>query len=303
MKRVLIAAGSLLAALPLAAQPLASDAQFFSALGAGRAAILSRQPGLLPAVPKAAGVPVDPVEEAVSRLLAGSGVPQAYVDAAFADPRKHADPRVPPQISKPGEALPYPEYRKIFLNPRHIDGGVAFYRAHQALLEQVSARFGVDPLLLTSLVGVETLYGNFTGRFVVFNAFYTIAVNFPGKAAWAENELSELLKLCYGQNLDVFSLKGSYAGAFGYGQFLPSTFNHYAVDFDGDGRKSWDAWPDSLATTANYLAASGYEPGTADFSLHSRDWWAIYAYNHSDDYVHALIDLRAAIKAELAKKP
>lgn len=234
------------------------------------------------------------VRERVQAELSGSGVPASYVDAAFADPRLAIDPDVLPRISKPGEALPYSKYRLIFMTEARIAAGADFYNAQKPLLTRVAARYGVDPLLLTALVGVETYYGRGTGTHVVFNALYTIADRVPQRRAFADRELAELLKLCWRDRCDAFSVKGSYAGAFGYGQFIPSTYNRYAVDFDGDGARSWDRWPDVLASISNYLLASGYAPDAQGTRR------AVYAYNHSDNYVRVVLELRDAVAGRVS---
>ena len=238
-------------------------------------------------------------EDQVVALLKGSGVPESFARGAFADPRREFLPDVPGRIGTPAESLPYEKYRLIFLTPARIDGGVRFASEQAAVLEAVGARYGVDPLVMLSLVGVETSYGTGTGKYVVFNALDTQAEQIPSRSAFGTRELAEWLKLCWEDKLDPFSVKGSYAGAFGYGQFIPSTFNHYAVDFDGDGKRSFDRWPDVLASIANYLVKMGYPPGATDFSERSPAWKAIYAYNHSDNYVNVVLELRQIVQSRL----
>ncbi len=231
----------------------------------------------------------------VSARLAGSGVPQSFIDRVFSDPRLALDPRVLPQVGHPRERLTYDQYRKIFMTPERIRAGRAFLAAQAPLLSSVEARYHVDRSLLAALVGVETFYGRSTGRYGVVNALYTVAQKVPTRSAFAARELAEFLELCWRDGLDPFSVNGSYAGAFGFGQFIPSTFNRYAVDFDGDGKRSFDRWPDVLATMSNYLARMGCEPG-GGYADGSRNWNAVFAYNHSDNYVRVVLELRAAIE-------
>jgi membrane-bound lytic murein transglycosylase B len=233
------------------------------------------------------------VKERVLARLQGGPVPPAFVEAAFADPRLAIDPDVIARIGAPGEALPYERYRKIFMTEERIAAGAAFARAQKDLLERAAAPTGVDPLLLVALVGIETFYGRGTGRHVVFNALYTAADRIPARRAFADRELAEFLTLCHADGYDVFSIKGSYAGAFGYGQFIPSTFNNYALDFDGDGKRGYDSWPDVLASIASYLKRNGYSPDPAG------TYRAIYAYNHHDNYVRVVLEMRAAVAARL----
>ncbi len=240
----------------------------------------------------------DQLKAYVKQRLAGSGVSDAYVDAAFADPRAALVPGVAERFGStvPAEGLPYDRYRAIFMTPARIDAGVDFYNANRALLGSVQARHGVDAHLLAALVGVETFYGRNTGSFPVFGALYTISLKVPRRSDWAARELAEILRLCATQaGADPHSIKGSYAGAFGLAQFMPSSFVHYAVDFDGDGRRRWDEWPDMLGSAANYLARHGYSGSTFDPA--SPIGRSIYAYNHSENYVKVMLELRAAILA------
>lgn len=267
------------------------ESAFFEALSGGRAALLEVKQKTLVAPPQANST----VEDKVLAKLAGA-LPQAYVHAAFADPRLKLEMTIPPLIRKPAESLTWEQYRKLFMTEERIAAGAAFYRQHQTLLQAVSARYGVEPFLLVGLVGVETYYGRGTGRYEVINALYTIADQVPERETFAVRELAEYLKFCKAENLDVFAVKGSYAGAFGLGQFIPSSFNGYSVDWDGDGKRRWDEWPDMFATISNYLTRNGYARGSVDYSQSSANWNAIYAYNHHDNYVNVVIALRGAVR-------
>jgi membrane-bound lytic murein transglycosylase B len=235
----------------------------------------------------------------VIEKLKGSGVPPQYVQAAFARPEVKIYEEIAGFFDKPAESLPYEEYRKRLITEARIRKGVEFFRAHQALLHEITYAYNTDPLLLTSLVGVESNYGMERARYTVFNALYTVILRVPKRSKWAANELAEYLKYCYADKVDPQGINGSYAGAFGFGQFMPSSFNKYAVDYDRDGIRTHDTWPDVLASVSNYLIQHGYPPGSSDFSFGSPVWKAIYAYNHSDNYVHVLIDLREEIKKRL----
>ncbi|MBI4346214.1 MAG: lytic murein transglycosylase [Elusimicrobia bacterium] len=237
------------------------------------------------------------VRAKVDRSLAGT-LPAEFVDAAF------AGARVLPGIEDRFRQAPerngtYEGYRRYFMTEERIAAGARFFAENRGLLETVERRYGVDPGLVASFVGIETFYGRRAGTFGVFNALYTITMKVPSRSDWAARELAEFLKLCRGNGLEVHGLLGSYAGAFGFAQFIPSSFNAYAVDFDGDGRRRHDQWPDVLGSVANYEARHNYEPG-GSFDRGSRNWWAIYAYNHSEYYVRVVIELRAAI---LARQP
>ena len=224
-------------------------------------------------------------------------MPAGTADAAFADPLT----RIIDGLAERFDTAPenhgtYEQYRRIFMTEERIAAGAKFFSERKDLLGAIERRFGVDPGLVVAFVGVETFYGRAAGSFDVFNALYTITRKVPRRSDWAARELAEYIKFCRAEGLGVHGAIGSYAGAFGYGQFMPSSFNAYGVDFDGDGRRGPFAWPDALASVANYTARHGYEPG-GGFQEGSSNWKAIYAYNHSDFYVRVVIELRGAILA------
>lgn len=166
-------------------------------------------------------------------------------------------------ISRPAEAKPWSEYRQIFLTPARIDAGVQFYREHQALLERIGAQYGVAPQYIVAIIGVETFYGRMTGKYKVLDALVTLGLYYPPRAAFFRGELKTLLELPdtqLGGPLDT--LTGSYAGAQGWGQFMPSSIRDFAVDEDGDGRIDLkNSLPDILGSVANYFAKHGWVAG------------------------------------------
>jgi membrane-bound lytic murein transglycosylase B len=237
----------------------------------------------------------------VKAKLAGSGVPDSYVDAVFDDPRTKLFPEIPGKFDGPTgpvTPVPYEQYRKYFITEANIAAGAQFVRDHRGLLDAVQARFKVDGVLLTALVSVETRYGTAVGKYPVFDALDTIIQEVPSHTAWAAREEAEFLKMTYAQGMDAHAVLGSYAGAFGYVQFEPSTYNAKAVDFDGDGQRRLDQWPDALGSCANYLALAGYDAG-APFTPESRIGRSLFSYNHSDNYVRAILELRGEILKRL----
>ena len=117
----------------------------------------------------------------------------------------------------------------------------------------------------------------------------------PKRAKWASTELASYIEYCYKDNIEPQSIEGSYAGAFGFGQFIPSSFNRYAIDFDSDGIRSPHEWPDVLASMANYLVKNGYSLGENNFSKDSPNWKSIFRYNPSENYVNVILDLRVQL--------
>ncbi len=162
-------------------------------------------------------------------------------------------------MDRPAEALPWHEYREIFLTDARVAAGVRYWREHRGLLERAAARFAVPPRIVLAILGVETLYGTRTGGFPVFDTLVTLGFDYPRRAAFFRRELTQFLLLCRGDGIDCGALTGSYAGAMGFGQFIPSSYRAYAIDFDGDGaRDLWSA-ADAIGSVANYLARHGWD--------------------------------------------
>jgi membrane-bound lytic murein transglycosylase B len=268
--------------------------------------IESVRASVLPAISAAKAAAQDQTPPAQARALvkaklAGSGVPDSYVDQVFADPRSKLFPEIPGKFEGPTgpvKPVPYDQYRKYFITESIIAAGAQFVRDHRALLDAVQARYKVDGALLTALVAIETRYGTAVGKYPVFDALDTIIQKVPSRSAWAVREEAEFLKMTYAQGMDAHAVLGSYAGAFGYVQFEPSTYNSTAVDFDGDGQRRLDQWPDALASCANYLVRSGYD-ASAPFTPESPIGRSLFSYNHSDNYVRVILELRGEIQKRL----
>lgn len=164
-------------------------------------------------------------------------------------------------ISRPAEAKPWYQYRPIFITPSRIGGGVAFWNRHEALLEKAADQFGVDPEVIVAILGVETRYGEITGGYRVLDALYTLGFHYPPRADFFRGELENLLLLAREESISPTEIQGSYAGAMGHGQFIPSSYRAYAVDFDGDGTRSLWETPDAVGSVANYLGEHGWRRG------------------------------------------
>lgn len=163
-------------------------------------------------------------------------------------------------ITRPAERTkPWYEYREIFLDQARIDGGVEFWRQHRAALNRAEQVYGVSPEIIVAIIGVETRYGRITGRHGVLEALTTLAFDYPRRADFFRKELENYLLLTREEGIDPLSLQGSYAGAMGIGQFMPSSYRAYAVDFTGDGRRDlWTSPVDAIGSVANYLAEHGW---------------------------------------------
>ncbi len=157
-------------------------------------------------------------------------------------------------MKRPGEAKPWYEYRKIFLTPDRINAGVTFWRKHAKTLAQAEKTYGVPAEIIVAIIGVETFYGKQFGNFRVIDSLYTLGFYYPKRADFFRNELTEFLLLTREEKVNPLYPKGSYAGAVGYGQFIPSSYRNYAIDFDGDGvRNLWNNVEDSIGSIGNYL--------------------------------------------------
>lgn len=177
---------------------------------------------------------------------------------------QQAEPRqdIIDAMNNPAERLPWHRYRPIFLRPERIEHGVAFWDKHATLLQVISADYGVPPEILVAIVGVETYYGRYKGKHRVLDALATLGFNYPPRAPFFRRELEQFLLLAREENLDPLELTGSYAGAMGMPQFIPSSYRNYAADGDGDGRRDLFNNPaDILASVANYFRRHHWEPG------------------------------------------
>ena len=166
-------------------------------------------------------------------------------------------------MSKPAEKrLRWFEYRKIFLTQSRIEGGVQFWEQYADILELAEAEYGVDPQVIVAIIGVETRYGKNTGRHRVLDALSTLAFDYPPRSEFFTSELEQFLILTRENDIDLLSAKGSYAGAMGYGQFIPSSYRNYAVDFDASGtRDLWNSPMDIIGSVANYFKQHGWQHG------------------------------------------
>jgi membrane-bound lytic murein transglycosylase B len=174
-----------------------------------------------------------------------------------------SQPAIIDAMDRPAEkAKPWFEYRPIFITERRIREGVDFWTAHREALDQASVRSGVAPEYLAAILGVETYYGRLTGSYRVLDALATLAFDYPARAKFFRDELEQFLLLTRDAKLNPLSVKGSYAGAMGAPQFMPSNYRRYAVDADADGHVDlWSNWPDVCASVGNYLKEHGWNAG------------------------------------------
>ena len=195
---------------------------------------------------------------------------------------KHV-PEIIEIMNKPAESLYWNEYKDIFLQPERVEAGIAFIKSNAEVLKRAEEAYGVAPHIISAIIGVETYYGKFLGKYRVIDALVTLGFDYPRRADFFSDELRHFLILaceerikpfdsdesCYrmndssasGNGRSINELVGSYAGAMGYGQFISSSYRNFAVDFDGDGvRDIWTNTTDAIGSVANYFAEHGWIP-------------------------------------------
>lgn len=190
------------------------------------------------------------------------GLSAARVAAALeaAEPQ----PRIIDAMNRPAEkTLQWWEYRARMLTPARIEAGAQLWREHKELLDQIAIEYHVPPEYLIAVLGVETLYGRLTGHYRVIDALATLAFDYPPRADYFRHELTDFLLLAHEQHFDPLSVRGSYAGAMGALQFMPSSYRKFAVSVRRGARSDlWDNWGDIFASTANFLHQAGWQYGS-----------------------------------------
>jgi membrane-bound lytic murein transglycosylase B len=171
-------------------------------------------------------------------------------------------PSVIQRIERPYEARPYRKYRPLFVNKRLARMGKAYMKKHGKIFGEAMHRYGVQPEIIAAILGMETHYGRSRGKDRVLDSLYTLSVGYPKRATFFRKQLGEFLMMTQEEHLKPETLLGSYAGAFGATQFIPSSYRSYAVDADGDGRRDvWDSPADIINSVANYFHRHGWQAG------------------------------------------
>lgn len=219
-------------------------------------AAMAMAPGPAPAL--------DATREDVAGFVADMVARHGFDAAALSGVLAQAESRkaILDAMSRPAEkTLTWQEYRERFVTERRVSLGVDTYRAHQVSLEQ-AAKGGVPPQYILGIVGVETFFGENTGRYRVIDALATLAFDYPPRASFFRGELEQFLLMAREESLDPLAPLGSYAGAMGIPQFMPTSFRKWALDGDGDGKRDlWRDWPDVFASVGHYLRNNGWRPG------------------------------------------
>ena len=197
----------------------------------------------------------------MDELVSEEGFERQTLEAIFADASRQQS--ILDAMSRPAEKTKaWYEYREIFLNDKRESQGVDFYHEHRETLERAERDTGVPAEIIVAIIGVETYYGRIAGSYRVIDALSTLAFDYPRRSEFFTKELKHYLILTRDQGMDPLVLKGSYAGAMGYGQFMPSSYRSYAIDFDSDEKADiWNNPVDAIGSVANYFKAHGWTPG------------------------------------------
>ena len=196
--------------------------------------------------------------QSVIQKAAEAGVDPAWSQALIDDAKRQQS--ILDAISRPAEKTkPWYGYRKIFVTEQRIREGVEFWEAQVDVLSVVSSRSGVPSEVIVAIIGVETYYGRIAGSYRVIDALATLAFDYPRRSPFFTRELEEFLILAWESGKDPLALKGSYAGAMGYGQFMPSSYRAYARSFQGDEAPDiWENPADAISSVGHYLKSHGW---------------------------------------------
>lgn len=206
----------------------------------------------------------------IDRMVEEHSYDRAKLESVLADAESKES--ILEAISRPAErTLEWHQYRDIFLTEERIDAGAVFWKENRADLERISESTGVSIEILVGIIGVETYFGRITGSYRVLDALSTLAFDYPPRSKFFTSELEHFLLLVREENMEAADATGSYAGAMGRPQFMPSSYRAYAVDSTEDGKRDiWTNWADVIGSVANYFVRHGWikdEPVVATATL------------------------------------
>ena len=201
------------------------------------------------------------VQKFIKEMVNEQGFDQHKLETLFSQVK--IKQKILDAISRPAEkSKAWYEYRKIFLTDKRIKNGAEFWSENADTLKYAEAVYGVPAEIIVAIIGVETFYGRLQGTYRVMDALSTLAFKYPKRSKFFRSELKYYLIMSQEQKFEPLSKKGSYAGAMGMGQFIPSSFQNYAIDFNGDGEKNiWTDRADAIGSVANYFKRHGWKKG------------------------------------------
>jgi membrane-bound lytic murein transglycosylase B len=202
----------------------------------------------------------EPIEAFITYMVSTHGFERHTLHALFS--KIQPSQSVARAIAAPATAKPWHEFRPLFVDERRISGGVQFWSDNAEALARAHSVFGIPEGIIVSLIGIETRYGRFTGGHKIVEALSTLAFELQNRPDYFRGELEQFLLLAREQQWEPLTVTGSFAGAMGLPQFMPSSYRRYAVDFDGNGRIDlWRDIGDVIGSVANYLRLSGWKDG------------------------------------------
>ncbi len=200
------------------------------------------------------------VQRYIDEQVASGNADRPSLEAVFAN--VELKPKLLAVLDKPSTSRPWYQFRKGFWNEALFRDGVSFWKDNEDALARAAARYGVAPEMIVAILGIETHYGRNTGSFRVVDVLSTLGFDYPRRAAFFRGELTELLTLAREERLNPLTLKGSFAGAMGLPQFMPSSYRKWAVDFDGSGHRDiWNNPHDAIGSIGNYFQQHGWISG------------------------------------------
>ena len=201
----------------------------------------------------------------VEIMSSEDGYPRDELEAVLTSAK--IDQRIIELMDRPYESLPWHRYRELFIKESRIAKGVQFWKRNRAILDAVEKEFGVPPEIVVSLIGVETNYGTHMGNRRVLDSLVTLAAEYPRRSKFFSGELRTFLNTTRRENIAANSVLGSYAGAIGIPQFMPSSYESYSVDFNGNGKRDLvNEMEDAIGSVANYLREHGWTRGESIFA-------------------------------------
>ena len=200
------------------------------------------------------------IPEFIDKMVAEHRFKRGELESVFVHAQHR--PAVIEAISRPATIKPWPEYRAAFVNPQRIRLGLEFWNKYRQTLRRAGKQYGVPQEIIVAVIGVETIYGRNAGNFRVLDALTTLAFDYPRREVFFRDELENYLLLAREQQLDLLAIRGSYAGAMGIPQFMPSSYRNYAVDFNGNHKIDLlHENGDAIGSVANYLQGYGWANG------------------------------------------
>ena len=225
-----------------------------------------------------------------------------YLEKLFKDVKKQNTPLrfftrkkrkpTPEEIKRYPKHGAWDRYVRLKVTPKRIKDGAAFIRKHHSVFEHAEKAYGVPKEYIAAIIGIESLYGKNVGKFPVFDTLATLAFEPNRRNKFFRSELKKFIQLCYKNNINPKNVKGSFAGAIGLGQFMPSNYEAYGIDFNKDGKVSLLHPHDAIASIANYLKHYGWRSG-----MNAKDAYKVsFKYNHSKPYVKTILAIANSLK-------